>query len=60
MKWGLQYNLDPRLMVAIAGAESTFGNTILAGSYNPFGLMKNGGILPYESWDHAIQGLGKA
>jgi hypothetical protein len=61
MKWGLQYNIDPRLMVAIAGAESTFGKNLQAGNFNPFGLLYNSADpyhSDYESWDHAIKGLG--
>lgn len=33
-----QYDLDPRLLVGISAAESSFGLAMPTGSYNPFGL----------------------
>lgn len=34
----VDYNLDPRMLVGIAGAESSFGLRMPEGSHNPFGL----------------------
>jgi len=36
-----EYGLDPRLMVGISGAESSFGLHMPYGSHNPFGLGPN-------------------
>ncbi|GEM_PF-4765645 len=33
-----QYSIDPRLLVGVAGAESSLGLHMLPGSHNPFGL----------------------
>lgn len=35
---GQHYNIDPRLLVGIAGIESSFGLHMPYGSHNPFGL----------------------
>lgn len=43
--------LDPRLLVAIAGAESQFGTQVKPGTNNPFGW---GPHIPFPSWDRAI------
>jgi hypothetical protein len=53
---GKQYNVDPRLLVAIAGAETGFGNKITAGQFNAFNWLYNGGTLnsPFTSWQRAI------
>jgi hypothetical protein len=48
MSSGQQYNLDPRLLVAIAGAETSFGNNITAGAYNALNVMYNR-TNPYDS-----------
>ena len=57
---GQKWNLDPRVMAAFASPESSFGANIKPGSFNPFGLMQNGEIINYPSWDAAINGLGKS
>lgn len=48
--------LDPRLLVAIAGAESAFGKNIKSGTYNPFGW---GPHIPFKSWDQAISTVAR-
>jgi RHS repeat-associated protein len=52
--------LNPYLLVAIAGAESSYGVNIVPGSNNPFGLLHqvNGQYVPinYSSWNAAIIG----
>lgn len=45
--------LDWRLIPAIAGAESTFGNRVALDSHNPFGYA--GGYFSFESWEKAIE-----
>jgi hypothetical protein len=52
-----QYNLDWRLLPAIAGVESTFGKHVLPGSYNPFGW--GGGRIYFDSWRDGIYTVGK-
>jgi hypothetical protein len=52
------YNLDPHLLVAVAGVESTWGKYIKQGrvkregSFNPFGW--NHGYTCFASWSDAI------
>jgi hypothetical protein len=52
-----KYNLDWKLIPAIAGLESTFGKFVPQNSYNPFGWGipsgANSGIA-FTSWEHAI------
>ena len=47
--------LDPALLVAIAGAESSFGKSI-NGSFNPFGW---GPGIDFRSWDDAIRKVAR-
>jgi hypothetical protein len=57
----MEYDMDCYLLPAITGLESTFGQAILPGSYNPFGW--GGGYIMFKNWDHAIntvaQGVAK-
>ena len=46
------YNLDWRLVPAIAGVESTFGKNIPTKSYNAFGWAN--GAYRFNSWSHSI------
>jgi len=48
-----KYELDWRLVPAIAGAESTFGKRVTFNSHNPFGYA--GGYFSFESWETAIE-----
>lgn len=48
-----KYKLDWRLVPAISGAESTFGNRVAFDSRNPFGYA--GGYFSFESWEKAIE-----
>lgn len=52
-----RYNLDWRLLPAIAGMESTFGKFMIEGTYNPFGW--GGGVIPFDSWEEAIETVGR-
>jgi len=58
---GQNYNVDPRLLVALAGAETDFGNNITAGQYNAFNWLYNHGTLnsPFSSWQSAINTVAK-
>jgi len=52
---GRERNVDPRFMVAIAGAETTFGNRICT-PYNPFNwFYRSWCDSPYASWQDAIR-----
>jgi len=51
---GRQYNIDPRLLVAIAGAESTFGKYTCS-AYNAWNWFDRGWCnSPFGSWDEGI------
>lgn len=43
--------VDPRLLVAIAGAESAYGKVVPSGSFNPFGI---GPGRRYSSWEEGF------
>lgn len=54
---GRKYGVDPRLIVAIAGAETTFATNPAAGrdittGHNPFGM---GPHIQYPSWEAGIE-----
>lgn len=44
--------LDYRLLVAISGVESTFGQQYLSGTYNIYGW--GAGTIPFQSWPDGI------
>lgn len=48
-----QWGVDPRLIVAIAGAESSFGK-LLCGSFNAWGWSCPGSPAEFGSWPQAI------
>lgn len=52
-----RYNLDWRLLPAIAGMESTFGKFLLEGTYNPFGW--GGGYIYFDNFEDAIETVGR-
>lgn len=54
-KYANKYRIDPRLIVAIAGAESSFGQH-LSGSFNAWGI---GPGRSYGSWPGGIQAAAK-
>jgi hypothetical protein len=58
MSSGSQYNIDPRLFVALAGAETSFGNNITAGQFNAFNVLYNGLNSPFASFQSAINSVG--
>lgn len=53
---GRRWGVDPKLLVAISGAESSFGQQIKPGTFNPFGW---GPHIPFKSWDQAIMRVAK-
>jgi RHS repeat-associated protein len=59
MQYGQQYNIDPRLMVAISGAETSFGTNITAGANNVFNNNYNGMNSPFNSFQSAISSEAK-
>jgi RHS repeat-associated protein len=58
---GFQYSVDPRFLVALAGAESTFGQHITSGAYNAWNWFYNGprNPAPFTSWAAGIQSVAK-
>jgi hypothetical protein len=52
-----QYNLDWKLVPAIAGVESTFGKNLLEGTHNAYGW--GGGTIRFESWRDGIYTISK-
>lgn len=55
--WGHEYGVDPRLLVAVAGAETSFGMVGGApGIHNPFGI---GPGRTYRTWESAIADAAK-
>lgn len=61
VRWGEFYDVDPRLIVAIAGHEFCFAHlpcadqSELCANHNTWGIMKNGACKPYPTWDDAIK-----
>lgn len=54
------YNLDWRLVAAISGVESTFGQQVPQGSYNGWGWGVYGNNVTYfSSWEDGIQTVSK-
>jgi hypothetical protein len=50
MASGAQYNIDPRLFVSLAGAETGFGTNITAGQFNAFNVLYHGLNSPFASF----------
>lgn len=48
------WNLDPRLIIAIAGAESNFGEQV-CGSYNAWGWSCPNSPVQFSSWQEGIE-----
>lgn len=53
-----KYELDWKLLPAITGVESTFGQLIPSGSYNAYGW--NNGNYFFSSWPESIEVVSKA
>jgi hypothetical protein len=56
---GAQYGIDPRLLVALAGVETSFGKNITSGANNIFNWLANGRNSPFASVPAAIQAVAK-
>ena len=55
-----KYNLDWKLVAAISGVESTFGEAIPADSYNGWGWGVYGdNVIRFTSWDNAIDTISQ-
>ena len=55
-----KYNLDWRLVPAISGVESTFGQAIPSDSYNGWGWGVYGdNVIRFTSWDDAINTISQ-
>ncbi len=55
-----KYNLDWKLVVAISGVESTFGQQIPYNSYNAWGWGIYGdNTIRFSSWDEGIETISK-
>lgn len=56
-----QYQLDYRLLPAIAMQESNGGKKVINNSHNPFGYGIYGNlVIKFSSWEEAIERVGKA
>ncbi len=56
-----KYNLDYRLLPAIAMQESNGGKRVIKDSYNPFGYGIYGSlVIRFNSWEEAIERVGRA
>lgn len=56
-----KYNLNWRLLPAIAMQESGGGKKVITNSFNPFGYGIYGKlVISFNSWDEAIERVGKA
>lgn len=54
------YNLDWRLVAAISGLESTFGQQIPQGSYNGWGWgIYGNNVIYFSSWEDGIRTISK-
>ena len=56
---GLQYGLDPRLLIALAGAETGFGSQITRGKNNAWNWLYNGRNSPFDSWLSGMTSVAK-
>lgn len=60
MSAGKAYNLDPRLLVSLAGAETSFGKNITTGQYNALNVMYNGFDSPFVSYQSNINSAARS
>lgn len=60
MASGQKYNLDPRLLVSLSGAETTFGKNITAGQNNALNVLYNKLNSPYPSFQANINAAGRS
>lgn len=56
-----KYQLDYRMLPAIAMQESNGGKKVIKNSFNPFGYGIYGGlVVRFNSWEEAIERVGRA
>ena len=53
-----RHQIDWRLLAAIAGVESTFGQYMITDTYNAYGW--GGGTIRFKSWEDSIDQVSKA
>ncbi|MBC7644693.1 MAG: hypothetical protein H7123_06175 [Thermoleophilia bacterium] len=58
LRSGVRWNIDPRLIVAIAGAESLFG-LVTCAPYNGWGYGCPDGPVVFTSWGQGIDAVAK-
>ena len=59
MAVGRQFDVDPRLLVAIAGAETGFGRNVTSGANNAWNWRYNGSNSPFVSWLTGMTSVAK-
>jgi RHS repeat-associated protein len=62
ISYGKRFDVDPRLLAALAGAESTFGKYITSGKHNAWNWLwntKEPSKSDFESWETAIHSVSK-
>jgi hypothetical protein len=58
VKYADEFDMDWKLLPAIAGLESTFAQRYIQGTYNPYGW--GSGRIYFESWEDGIRTINKA
>ncbi len=53
-----KYGVDWKLLPAISGLESTFGNALISGTYNAYGW--GSGTIYFKSWEDGIETINKS
>ena len=53
-----KYSIDWKLLPAISGLESTFGNALISGTYNAYGW--GSGTIYFKSWEDGIETIDKS
>jgi RHS repeat-associated protein len=56
---GVEYGIDPRFLIALAGVETSFGKNITMGANNVFNWIYNGKNSSYTSVSDAIYAVAK-
>ena len=62
VSYGKRFDVDPRLLVALAGAETTFGKYITSGKHNAWNWLWNAkepSNSDFDSWESAIHSVSK-
>ena len=59
MQVGARYGLDPRLLIALAGAETGFGANVTRGANNAWNWLYNGRKSPFDTWLSGMTSVAK-